>query len=97
MIVGMRTRAQAERVAELIGGTHLVGKPKRDGSTPMSRYVAVGADFEARRAAVESVSVLFDLLARAVERRTLAWQTAGRRERGAPVREEILAGAPAPA
>jgi putative transposase len=27
----------------------------------LSRYVDVGADFEAHRAAVESVSVLFDL------------------------------------
>jgi NitT/TauT family transport system permease protein len=41
------------------------------------------------------LSVLFDMLARAVERRTLAWQTAGRRERG--VRGETMAGAPAPA
>ena len=29
--------------------------------------------------------------------RTLAWQTAGRRERGAPGREATLASAPAPA
>jgi len=43
------------------------------------------------------VSVLFDLIARAVERRTLAWQTAGRRERGVPVREETMRTAPAPA
>jgi NitT/TauT family transport system permease protein len=42
------------------------------------------------------LSVLFDALARAVERRTLAWQTAGRRERGTPAREETM-GAPAPA
>jgi NitT/TauT family transport system permease protein/taurine transport system permease protein len=43
------------------------------------------------------LSVLFDLIARAIERRTLAWQTAGRRERGAPVREETLTAAPAAA
>ena len=43
------------------------------------------------------LSVLFDLIARAVERRTLAWQTAGRRERGVPVRETTMATAPAPA
>ncbi len=29
------------------------------------------------------LSILFDLLARAVERRTLVWQTAGRREKPA--------------
>jgi NitT/TauT family transport system permease protein len=42
------------------------------------------------------LSVLFDTLARAVERRTLVWQTAGRRER-APAGGERLASAPAPA
>src|SRR5262245_18415885 len=42
------------------------------------------------------LSVLFDLLARWIERRTLAWQTAGRRDR-ASAREETIAGAPAPA
>ena len=61
MIVGMRTRRQAARVAELTGGTHLSGKPKPDGTLTLSRYVDVGADFEAHRGAVESVSVLFDL------------------------------------
>ena len=30
------------------------------------------------------LSILFDLLARAVERRTLVWQTAGRREQRRP-------------
>jgi len=30
MIVQMRTRGQAERVAALTGGCHLGGKPKRD-------------------------------------------------------------------
>ena len=44
------------------------------------------------------LSVLFDLIARAVERRTLAWQTAGRRERGAPARRsDAWPVAPAPA
>jgi NitT/TauT family transport system permease protein len=42
------------------------------------------------------LSVLFDALARWVERRTLVWQTAGRRER-ASARAETMAGAPAPA
>jgi NitT/TauT family transport system permease protein/taurine transport system permease protein len=43
------------------------------------------------------LSVAFDLLARAVERRTSVWQTAGRRQRGAPAHEEPLGGAaPAP-
>jgi NitT/TauT family transport system permease protein/taurine transport system permease protein len=43
------------------------------------------------------LSVAFDLIARAVERRTLAWQTAGRRERGMPAREAPLGAAPAAA
>ena len=59
----MRTRTQAARVAELTAGTHLAGKPKPDGSVPLSRFVDVGADFEAHRDAVESVSVLFELYA----------------------------------
>src|SRR6267142_1188597 len=42
------------------------------------------------------LSVLFDALARWIERRTLVWQTAGRRDRTS-VREETLAAAPAPA
>ncbi|MBS4730490.1 IS607 family element transposase accessory protein TnpB [Mycobacterium sp. SM1] len=61
MIVGMRTRAQAAKVAAATGGAHLAGKPKPDGTPTWSRYVDVGADFEAHRAAVESVSVLFEL------------------------------------
>jgi putative transposase len=61
MIVGMRTRAQAAKVAVLSGGARLPGKPKPDGTLGLSRYVDVGADFEAQRAVVESVSVLFDL------------------------------------
>jgi NitT/TauT family transport system permease protein len=42
------------------------------------------------------LSVLFDALARWVERSTLVWQTAGRRER-ASGREEAIVTAPAPA
>jgi putative transposase len=61
MIVGMRTRGQAARVAEATGGVHLAGKPKRGGTPRLSRWVDVGADFDAVRRAVESVSVLFDL------------------------------------
>ena len=61
MIVGMRTRAQAAKVAGLIGGTHLPGKPKPDGTLALSRYVDVGSDFELHRQVVESVSVLFGL------------------------------------
>ena len=59
----MRTRSQAARVAELTARTHLAGKPKPDGSVALSRSVDVGADFEAHRDAVESVSVLFELYA----------------------------------
>jgi len=41
------------------------------------------------------LSILFDTFARAVERRTLVWQTAGRRQKeGAPTQ---IAGSPAPA
>jgi putative transposase len=61
MIVGMRTRAQAAKVAAATGGAHLAGKPKPGGAPRLSRYVDVGADFEAHRPEVESVSVLFDL------------------------------------
>jgi putative transposase len=57
----MRTRAQAAKVAASTGGAQLAGKPKPDGTPSLSRYVDVGADFEAHRAAVEVVSVLFDL------------------------------------
>jgi NitT/TauT family transport system permease protein/taurine transport system permease protein len=42
------------------------------------------------------LSVAFDALARWVERHTLAWQTAGRRERGVPTRAQPV-GAPATA
>jgi putative transposase len=61
MIVGMRTRGQAERVTALTGGCHLGGKPKRVDTPTLSRYVDVGPDFEVHRQVVESVSVLFDL------------------------------------
>ena len=42
------------------------------------------------------LSILFDLLARAVERRTLVWQTAGRRDRQAPANRTPTLPAPAP-
>ncbi|WP_231740377.1 IS607 family element RNA-guided endonuclease TnpB [Mycobacterium sp. GA-1999] len=57
----MRTRAQAAKVAEATGGVQLPGKAKPDGTPTVSRFVAVGSDFEAHRATVESVSVLFEL------------------------------------
>jgi NitT/TauT family transport system permease protein/taurine transport system permease protein len=44
-----------------------------------------------------SLSILFDLFARAIECKTLVWQTAGRRERGAGREETGMAGAPATA
>jgi putative transposase len=61
MIVAMRTRKQAAKVAELTCGAQLAGRPKPDGTPTLSRYVDVGVEFEAHRAAVESVSVLFEL------------------------------------
>jgi putative transposase len=61
MIVAMRTRRQAAKVAELTGGVQLADKPKPDGTVLASRYVDIGTDFATQRAAVESVSVLFDL------------------------------------
>jgi putative transposase len=61
MIVALRTRAQAAKVAELTSGVQLPAKSKSDGTPTLSRYVDVGADFEVHRGAVESVSVLFDL------------------------------------
>jgi putative transposase len=68
VIVGMRTCKQAARVAALTGGVHLPGKPRRDGTAGLSRLVDVGPDFEAHRAAVESVSVLFELYSCGAER-----------------------------
>lgn len=41
------------------------------------------------------LSVMFDLMARAVERHTLVWQTAGRRERGSLTASSLPAPAPA--
>jgi putative transposase len=61
MIVVLRTRGQAAKVADATGGAHLPGKPKPDGTVALSRCVDVGTDFEPHRAAVESVSVLFEL------------------------------------
>lgn len=61
MIVALRTRAQAQKVAGLTSGVQLAGKPKLDGTQTLSRCVDVGADFEAHRTAVESISVLFEL------------------------------------
>ncbi|MGH3970000.1 MAG: IS607 family element RNA-guided endonuclease TnpB, partial [Mycobacterium sp.] len=61
MIVGMRTRAQAAKVAGLTGGVQLPGKPTPDGTSTLSRFVDVGGDVEEQRAGVESVSVLFEL------------------------------------
>jgi putative transposase len=61
MITGMRDAAQAARAAALAGGRQLPGRPGADGTVPPSRFVDVGPDFEAPRAAVESVSVLFTL------------------------------------
>ncbi len=59
MIVEMRTRAQAARVAQATGGVQLLGRPRSGGTVPASRWVDVGADFEPHRAAVEAVSTLF--------------------------------------
>ena len=61
MIVNMRTCEQAAPVAAASGGVHLPGKPATDGTPRLSRVVALGGDFETHRAAVESVSVLFEL------------------------------------
>jgi putative transposase len=57
----MRTVKQAAKVAELTGGVQLAGKPGKDKTVPLSRYVDVGTDFEPYRPVVESVSVLFEL------------------------------------
>ena len=61
MIVELRTRTQAAKVAEATGGVQLSGRPRPDGTVPASRWVDVGDDFEAHRVAVESVSTLFSL------------------------------------
>jgi putative transposase len=61
VIVGMPTVKRATNVSELTGGVQLPFKPRQDGTAPASRYVDIGEDFEVHRAAVESVSVFFDL------------------------------------
>lgn len=61
MITGMRTKAQAGKVAVLTGRVQLPGKPTPNGNVSLTRFVDIGPDFEASRAAVESVSVLFTL------------------------------------
>jgi putative transposase len=55
MIVAMGTKAQAQRVAQLTGGTVILRDNK-----PTSK-VALPGDFEHYRKDVESVSVLFKL------------------------------------
>ena len=57
MLVELPTVAQAARVAAATGGRHLPGQ--EEGT--MSRRVEAGGVFEARRPAVEAVSVLFKL------------------------------------
>jgi len=42
------------------------------------------------------LSIAFDTLARAIERRTMVWQTAGRRQKEGEVPEPVLRTAPAP-
>jgi NitT/TauT family transport system permease protein/taurine transport system permease protein len=42
------------------------------------------------------LSILFDTLARMIERRTLVWQTAGRKQRESEVAEVVTRAAPAP-
>ena len=61
MIVELRTWTQAAKVAEATGGVQLSGRPRPDGTVPVSRWVDVGDDFEAHRVAVEAVSTLFSL------------------------------------
>jgi NitT/TauT family transport system permease protein/taurine transport system permease protein len=43
------------------------------------------------------LSIAFDTLARAIERRTMVWQTAGRRQQEGEMPEPVLRTAPAPA
>jgi NitT/TauT family transport system permease protein/taurine transport system permease protein len=42
------------------------------------------------------LSILFDVFARAIERRTMVWQTAGRRQKDSEIAEVSSAPAPAP-
>ncbi len=57
----MRTVAQAKQVADATGGTHLPGRPDKDGCARMSHRVDVGEDFEVHRREVEDISPLFTL------------------------------------
>lgn len=66
MLVRMHTTTQAARVAGLTGWAQLPGKPDKNGAcsgedTKPGRLVDAGGGFETQRAAVESVSVLFEL------------------------------------
>jgi len=55
--------AQAKKVSELTGGTHLPAKVQpTPGEVKMSCRVDVGPDFARHRAAVESVTLLFSLV-----------------------------------
>ena len=60
MIVAMRTKAQAQRVAELTGGKIILKDNK-----PTCK-VSLSGDFEQYREDVESISVLFKLYDKAV-------------------------------
>ncbi|EUA65518.1 transposase domain protein [Mycobacterium xenopi 4042] len=42
MIIGLRTRAHAAKVAAATAGVHLAGKSKPDGTPALSRFVDVG-------------------------------------------------------
>jgi len=61
VLVEMRTTAQAAKVAEATGGVHLLGKNDKDPKALLGHRVDIGTDFEACRAKIESVSVLFKL------------------------------------
>ena len=61
VLVEMRATAQAAKVAEATGGAHLLGKNDKDGKALLGHRVDIGTDFEACRAKIESVSVLFKL------------------------------------
>jgi putative transposase len=61
VIVRMRTSEQGARVANAANGVQLPGNRAKNGTPGLSRFVDVGVDFEKHRAAVESVSVLFEL------------------------------------
>ncbi len=61
MIVKVRTGAQAATVAERTGGVVLAANVRSDGTTGAALFVDVGCDFEAVRAGVETVTVMFEL------------------------------------